>query len=491
MVPASKFRRVIVCLVLAAGFGALWGFGAGGLSTYVISLMSGPRITESIWIQRDGMPLIETRIGNDYDARRFRTLEGNEVEEDRIVDSLSWVTMDKPHRSAGLVHWPMEWRNRIAVTADSRKPPTFWAVVRDAGMPGHVYLAGYDSLSDQNVGYLGREGLRPAIPPKDEWFDVGFQTVNYDSNAIVPAGYMNWGGSFSTNYRQVGEGHFQPWTLFICDGNTVRQIDLRDREVRTIAAFDDLVGVEIVQVDSVQTPVDAQLARTENRLLVRSAERLVLYNTFDSSQVEFKIPAGLENERFRVDVLSQERLLLHTNRGYWERGSIVELLTITPSGEVEHGDTLKLVNYVPPKTQEQSLQVASIAPVLLLWVVGMLLVAPLINIQNLRADTFQQGLDQAVEGWPGLLIVAVISTILTAIVYRWQKKYSRPNTALWTTFVFLTTLPGFFAYWAMHRREPMGACVHCGASVPQDRDVCAHCAAPLPEAKLLGTEILT
>ena len=492
MKSTSKLRQVVVCLVLATGFGGLWGISAGSIGAFISSLLSGPQTYESIHILRDGTPVIETRTGSNYYNSQFRKLDGQAVDEDRM-ETLYGVTLLKPYRAPGLVHWPLEWNSgRIAVKADSLSTPAFWAVVRNADMPGRIYLAGYDSQSAYNVGYLGRGGLSHAVPPADEWFDVGYQTLKYDSSVVVSVGTMSWGGgNFNFNYREVGEGLFQPWTLFIRDGNTVRVVDLNDREVQTIATFDQLVDVEIVRVDIVRTSIDQAVRniKTENRLLVRRAEQIVLYNTFDNSQTEFEIPSGLESETFNVNVLDNERLLLHVNRGYWERGNVVELQTINPNGDVVNSDTIRLVNYVPETQAQMALILVGMAPVLVVWLVGLFGVAPLLQIQNLHADTYQQGLSNVWEAWPALLLVFLVSIILAAVVNHWQKKFSRPYTGMWTALIFLTTVPGFLGYWAMHRRAPLAVCPHCGKEVPRNREACARCSEPFPEPKLTGTEV--
>jgi hypothetical protein len=111
-------------------------------------------------------------------------------------------------------------------------------------------------------------------------------------------------------------------------------------------------------------------------------------------------------------------------------------------------------------------------------------------LQEYHATSYTAGVAEVWHyAWMGLAVVAVLSVVLTIVVYSWQQKYSRLHTLTWMAFVFLTTLPGFLAYWSMHRREPLAACPSCKREVPRNREACARCAESFPEPKLSGTEV--
>lgn len=329
----------------------------------------------------------------------------------------------------------------------------------------------------------------------DEWFDVGGLTFNLESNVVAVGGYLSraWQGT-EYGYSNAGQGLFQPWTVFICDRNKIQEVDLRERSTREVESFDNLVGVEIIPVFvTAQINEDAEphgLRNRESRLLVRTSDQLSLYNVFDSTRVAFPIPEELKQESFGVSTIGTERLMLHIDRGYWEHGNVVELITLAPTGETEKEQTVRLVNYVPENLRSTALSGVGLAPTLLPMAAGMLILAPLEELQNHNVESFQQSFHKYLEAaWPALLLLTIVSIVLSVITYRWQKKYSRSHTFVWTAFVFLTTLPGFFAYWAMHRREPLAACPHCKHEVPRNREACASCSETFPEPKLLGTEV--
>ena len=129
-------------------------------------------------------------------------------------------------------------------------------------------------------------------------------------------------------------------------------------------------------------------------------------------------------------------------------------------------------------------------PISALWLVGMLLGAPLYFIQMNSAADYPSAL--AMVGgiaWPPLVIVLAVSAVFAWLTWRLQRKYRRPATALWATFAFLLGLPGFVAYWLEHRRPKLEPCSECGQIVPRDRDACADCRTPFPAPPPVGTEV--
>jgi hypothetical protein len=111
-------------------------------------------------------------------------------------------------------------------------------------------------------------------------------------------------------------------------------------------------------------------------------------------------------------------------------------------------------------------------------------------LQSNVVSTYPAALARAFEiGWPGLPTAIVLSVMLGWWTYRLQRKYHRPATGVWTTFVLLFGWPAFLAYWIEHRRPKMESCGECGNVVPRDRDACAACNSLFPAPPLIGTEI--
>lgn len=493
MKHTGNTRLAIVAFTLAVGLGTVWGFGSGALYTLVDSLVGDTSVDyEDIVVDTTGTPYIQTRIRGNWNHKIFRTLDGKEVGlAEASTDTPSLLA--PPYQAPRLFEYPIRWSERVAGINLAEKPPVSWLVLRDASRPGKAVFIGYDLTSNQRIGYVGRGGFRTTLPPVGEQFDMGSHTLASGSNRLATSGGITYGeiGSIYGSTRYRDERSLQPWQIFVCDGDLVREVNLRTRQVRVVKEFPDLVGITVIGTNSMQLTGEQEFQPPEPRLLVRTQDQLVVYNTFDDVAQSFPIPLELRDKGFSVNTVNDGRLLLHVSRGKWERGKVSELFTINTAGEIVEQQTVRLV--WGSNSQDSpffALIPAAIVPTLFGWLGGIFLVAPLIQMQEWQVADFAEGIHIAWDkAGLGLLVVLALSLILTANTYRWQKKFSRSNTALWTTFVFLTTLPGFFAYWIMHRREPMGECAQCGTNVPQDRDVCARCAAPLPEPKLLGTEI--
>ena len=160
-------------------------------------------------------------------------------------------------------------------------------------------------------------------------------------------------------------------------------------------------------------------------------------------------------------------------------------------GEVDRKETIRLASHVSDSPLKQSVVAAVVAPTLLPWFVGVFGVGPLVQMNTHEFPTWTAAVREALGAvWPGLMVVALLSIVLAAITFHWHSKYHRPSRAAWTVMVLLTTLPGFLAYWIMHRRPPICGCGACGRQVPSNRDTCAVCGEPLAEPPVRDTSIL-
>jgi hypothetical protein len=486
-------RQIVAAIVLGIGFGVVWGFGLAGIGGFVSSLFGPTHVGdyEDIVVDHFGKPFIQTRLDNNWEEIKFRELDGQEIPLKSLEDYNPPTPLASPYRAPRFFNYPITWRQRIVGTTGGEDPPVSWVLMRDDKRPGRAWFVGHQQRSKQPVGYIGRDGLRSSLPPEDEQFNVRNRTFDYTRGVFASTGNGNHGflDYATTPLRSSSDGSIQPWMIYLCDGDSVEEIDLRTRKVRELGRYDGLTGLGILQFTPIE-PGQTDSIRPENRLVIRSRDRVVIYNTFSDNQNEFKIPAALRGEQFSVSMVGDDQLLLHLDRGRWERGAVAELLWINREGITQDQQTVQLVRWNNQDKPSDAVMPAVVAPTLLPWLLGMFVVAPTSMLQEHHADTYLAGVTEVRDAaWMGLVVVAMLSIILTAIVYRWQKKYSRPHTFAWTVFVFLTTLPGFFAYWAMHRREPIAACPHCKHEVPRNREACASCSETFPEPKLLGTEV--
>jgi len=524
-------RKWVASFVLILGLATAWGIVALLTGSIIGTLMPrGPWPQESVLVAVDGTPLIRSYFASNYYNIELRTLDGQMVELDHQDSWLDSTVFGAPYRKPRLLKLPIPWRERIAGCSDLAKPPANWFLMRNDHRPGSAYFAGYDTNSKLGLGFIGRQGFRSTVPPAEEQFDLGNQTFGWGKGAAASSAYLNFGGPPNHYQRAfpVKNQLLAPWLVFLLDGNSIHEIDLRSHKIRTLGKLDQLLALGVVsqpqsvadeaaekQEDSdkkthrslpkfrlaamqngvIFTPdplVINTKHKTVHRLLARCSDRIVAINPFEGSQQEFSLPERLQQKMFTAHLIASDQLLLQVQQGVWEQGSVVDLLWIKPSGEVNRQETFRLKGYVPPNPHKQLLQGAAVMPSLLPWAIGTTIVAPLMAVHTHKADSFLHGLIQTLaEVWSMLVLILGLSIVLTLLVRRWQKQYCRDNTLLWCATVFATTVPGLLAYWLMHRETVVEPCLECGQLAPRDRDACAHCEKPFAAPALRGTEILT
>ena len=294
-------QRFVVALVLAFGFGAVWALMIGAASSIASAFRpSVVQVSEGLAVTTDGTPLIRTMMPNIYVDMTLRTLEGQTVELESSGER--WLTaavFPEPYRSPRWVSWPITWKQRIGDSSDFNKPPAAWVIVRDGGRPGHAYLAGYDVFSKRRLGHIGREGFRATRPPSDEWFDFGNATLSHGDAAVASAGFMVLGSVFISNLSSSyysafapKEGRLEQWLVFLKDGETIQEVNLRNRQVRSVTSLENLLALAVTTQPSNRSPesdpADEEPVNTQrelvHRLLARCEDRIVNVNPFDGTQ---------------------------------------------------------------------------------------------------------------------------------------------------------------------------------------------------------------
>jgi hypothetical protein len=145
---------------------------------------------------------------------------------------------------------------------------------------------------------------------------------------------------------------------------------------------------------------------------------------------------------------------------------------------------------VPEPPQRKAWRAAGVAPVSVVWLVGIPIGGPLYVLQKNYAGDYRSALALVAQfAWLPLVVVLAMGVALAWLTLRLQRKYRRPATAVWTVFIFLLGVPGFVAYWLEHRRPKLEACPECDQVVPRDRAACAACNEPFPPPAPVGTEI--
>jgi hypothetical protein len=221
----------------------------------------------------------------------------------------------------------------------------------------------------------------------------------------------------------------------------------------------------------------------------RTDDKLVLHTPL-APRKEFALPPSIPNNSIQVYWIAPDQLLLNCDGGVWSDGAVRRLLWIDPTGKVQREEEVKLTGWRPDSPRATAWAAAGIVPVAIVWVIGLLVGAPLYMLQNYKAASYTDAVAQAFSlSLPGLIFVLLAAAALTWVTIRLQRKYRRSHTNVWATFVFLLGVPGFLAYVVEKGRTKLEACPQCGEIVPRDRDACAACNTEFAPPAPVPTEI--
>lgn len=525
------WRAVLAALVVASGVGVAWAIGLGWLGSLEDSLLSSrDQVYEDIYIAIDGTPVISVQsnaLVNTATLSR-RTLDGKPWSLD-YEHWLSGAYLGPRSLPPGLVELPLEWNEwgaRLIGGTDGRRPPTAWYVIRDAKLVGHGYLAGYDAFSKLPIGYISRNGFRATAPAVADQFKL---PATYESRLnyfVASTQYLRWGLVYDHNLYQEGEP--APCLVFMLEADRLWEVDLRQRTTRVVLESPGSISTTPITAlkSTVEAPsADGEAANLRSRqfrlavakmqdpilydvvqlppasaadekpkysgaIAVRTNEKIVLYHSPSGNQREFVLPKSVPNSWLNAYWIAPEQLILHYDKGHWSGGPIRQLMWIDAAGKIEREEEVKLAGRVPEPPRKKAWKASALIPVPVLWLIGMVLGAPLYVMQMNFAADYSSAL--ALVGsiaWPPLVVVLALSLVFAWLTLRLQRKYDRPATAVWAAFVFLLGAPGFVAYCLEHRRPPVETCKECGRVVPRDRDLCAACNTRFPEPARVATEI--
>jgi hypothetical protein len=314
---------------------------------------------------------------------------------------------------------------------------------------------------------------------------------------------IDYGASpFSTDQRLA------PWQLFLIDGDKLLEIDLRERSLRTIFESDGLVSVATLleprspagaDADEKEKAADAvreadadndassKVLKQVARIALRTTDQIIVLDPPTGAQTEYPLPESVREKGIQIYSPSGEELIVQWSDDNYEP----YLMRLKSEGAVAPEQKVTLVSYRGQLSGAEGMIVAiGAAPIPIGWISGFFVFAPIESLQTRKASTFTEAVAHNLEPiWPAFIAVIAIGVALAAWTYHMQRKYHRPATAIWCTFVFLLGACGFFAYWLEHRRPKLEACRDCGQIVPRDRDACAACSKPFPAPSLIGTEI--
>jgi hypothetical protein len=500
--------RVAATLIVAIGLQVAWGVFLGWSSAMVSATwQSGNQYYETLGIALDGTPVIGSRSYTNPVDWSYRSLDGKPLPNQKNDEFLTPANLAEPIKPPRLYETPISWPERVAGISDQQRTPTAWYVVRDDRPEGRCYLVGFDEKSKLLVGYIGRNGFRRTMPPEDEWFDLGRHTLMWGSGAIssmypMQAGglALSYGATPATNEQRLPQ-----WLIFLIDDDKLLEIDLRERSVGTIFESSGLVSVATLLEplpaaranadDEKKTAEPVPDANNDNdstsvirqvaKLALRTTERIVILDPPTGDQNQYSLPESVREKTIQIYSTGGEQLIVQWTDNYYEH----HLMWLKSDGAVARAEKVTLAGYQDSGPEALIVAVAA-APMPIGWMSVFFAFAPIETFRTRQASTFTEAVAHNLEPtWPALIAVIIIGVALAAWTYRLQRKYHRPATGIWCTFVFLLGACGFLAYWFEHRRPKLESCRDCGQLVPRDRDACAACSTPFPAPPLIGTEI--
>ena len=494
--PSRRFdvcRAMCLATVLGIGIGTVWAFvGAIGIETYEDRLR-GSQVYESLQIQSDGTPIIESRPTSSrtygYGAQRrtvHRTLEGGQVEIDSNAAWLRGVTLEFPTKRPGR-WWEPSWQSRIASYPDKPQPSVYWFFMTDdLGRSGGAgYFVGYDIETKRLVGYIDQGGFRADKPPRERCFCIGHSQLR---QVIVAEGSYNFGAWLS--WSRVAPIH-------ILSANRLFEVDLRRRSARTVLESPNLLAIGHLQ-SWFQPDEEAERSPSSDAssyVAVRMRDRVILLDPQAGDSREYALPADLRDVRFVFyetnDGTALARLLVGS-RGYWAPENA--LVWFDPTGGVTRRETVKLrrdsLNTDPGRERIQSMMIGLLCPAPGVFGPASLIIGPLQYLQRGAAADYRGALHRFLSVfWPGLLLAALVAVVLAYVCLRRQRRFGMPGTAAWVVFVLLFGAPGFLGY-LFHRRWPVREpCPACEQPAPRDREACSACGSDFPQPALKGSEV--
>lgn len=475
-------------LVVAVGIAIVWGLVAAWAWSLVDTWTRPDNtIYENVTVTRSGIPVIQSYAVGNYQNISYRTLQGEPIEVGNN-DQLTGAHLSEPKRPPRFFSWPLGWGQSLAAS-DFARPRGGWYLIRSNEPNGRAYFVGYDQFSKMLIGYLSRGGFRRSLPSKDDWFDVGLE-VGYSMGAASTQ-YLQY-NSPANQYAGAENDNLPGWLVFVIDGENLQEVNLQQHTVRQIFTAPDLVDVGTMAEASPE-PTEDQVAgsrKTISRVAVRTRDRIFVLDPGTDVRREFPLAESLPEKAFTAYAISPEQLVLAWTDNDDFGGRTEHLAWLDTDGNVVREEAFQLAQVRRTNPRVESTKAAGALPIPIGWAIVLGIFAPIAGMNNHEVPTYGAALAKLVDyTWPALIIVAVIGCISAWLVWRWQRKYSRPASSAWCTFALLLGLPGVVAYWLEMRRAKLEPCSECSTTVPRDRDACAVCATPFPAPPPVGTEI--
>ncbi len=471
-------RPLVLAFVLGVGIATVWA-AVGALSGTMVSQFNyKPPLRQSLIIRADGTPLIRSYTDNYRDAT-FETLEGQPVPFDESESQLSGASLPSGVRK-GSFFLRHPWNRRIRSFSDGKKPETYWYFMHDGRQDGAGYFVGYHRKTKQQVGYIGMAGFADTQPPRELWFSIDGRDYPY-GDAIL---------SSQSSYQLIPnyyDAYLLAWKINLRCGSKLLEVDLRKHTVKTIFEDSELASIGNI----LRETKDAGL-RYQHDLAARVKGRIVLFDLEGKEIDSYAIPEKLRRTDLQVHFLPNEQALLVSTDQIRSRAVEIDMLYwVDRKGKILDEKQVTLAGHGSPVSVEKATwNGAGLFPVPGILVPGLIVFAPLAEMEMSETKTYGEGMRKALPKiWPALFVVTLLGIVLAVLTVRRQKRFGLGRQKTWAAFVFLFGVPGYLAY-LCHRRWPVREeCAECHTQAPRDREACPFCDTPFPDPAPKGCEV--
>jgi hypothetical protein len=468
--PAESWKTYLVAAVVALGLATAWGMAIVWISGMVAASRWRQDAYEMLYVTRTGEPVI---VRQDLRSRisvqqEIFTLKGepSSAKSQSLLYALPVsVRLQNEYQHPSVVQ-----QSRLAGANDGGHPANYWYLIHDG--QGQAYGVGYNSLTNQRVGYFTRSGFSDLLPPRDQWFDVPGTSLQYATPSLVT----------QEPYSNVDE------KLALLANGKLWVIDTQEHTVRELGEFP--ATASLGSCWDLRKHTDESVWQPANSLILRTPEQVIFVDRQSGEQITVELPEDLRKASLSGYRLTDDSSLLLAADASSPR-TADRVLWIDAQGRIERTEKLRLkAPYVQTANEAETAWTFALAGPFPLGQIPLLTLGPWSLYETRRVDSYSAGLARILNfGWPALLAVLAIGIASAVAAWRRQKCFDLPPLG-WALFAFLLGLPGWIAY-RFHRAWPVvEPCENCGQPAPRDRTDCIECDSHFPPPELKGIEII-
>jgi hypothetical protein len=470
----TLFVSIALATILAGGITLVWLFVYAWTGSVVAQLLLPQEPGEQLVFTQDGEPLVQSSSWYPHQATTYRTLDGQPVEN---LDKLELHNRDGwlPTPDLQLREWS-GWYTRIKGFAEPSGVPHFWYLLNDGRPLARAYFKGYDAKTKREIGYFGTAGFRSEVPPLDEQFEIETKLIHTGLTA------GQWG--------QVGQEPYSGQNqeiraIFLISGGSLFKVDLRHRSVAKVPLEQSVLSVG--NVDELNLVPNEPRAIEKARIGVRLADRVLLLDEAGHEVRSIRLPEQARSRNLMVQLTTTGEAIVVAQQD--RHHDLTEINWLDQQGDIARHAEISL-RWGWYGDGEPARKIAMAVPSPLVLAINFALTRPRQNVQNGNYPDFSTAVAASLaEAWPTYLLVSALAALLAVVGYRWHARYHHPRAVAWAAFVFLGGPAALVGYWLCGRWPATERCLHCGATVPRDRESCPLCASEFPLAVRKGTEI--